>query len=100
MSLIEININNSFNKNENSSKAEDHVFDSDKKSTLNKDNIFVQTTAISIGSVTNNQQSNNTFLSKTKDKTLLREIIIATVSSIIGAVVGTIVTFFISIFKK
>lgn len=66
MSLIEININNSFNKKDDSSKTEKNFSDNSLNSTLNKNNNVVQiNSAVNTTSVTNSQVDNSTF---TKEK--------------------------------
>jgi len=96
MSFIEININNSFNKEANNTNKEKIIGDN---STLNKnldDNIEVN--SINVTSLTNsavNNQSDVT-IGDIKHKTLVREILVGAA----GSVIGSIITFVIMNFLR
>ena len=90
MNLIEININNSFNKERNSSDEEVVIGDS---STVNKglDN-RVEVSSVNIASLTNSvvtEGHNHVFIKDGEHKTIVREIFIA----VFGTAIGSIITY-------
>jgi len=96
MSFIEININNSFNKEANDTNKE-KVIGND--STLNKNlGNSIEVNSINVTSLTNsavNNQSSFT-IGDIKRKTLIREIVVGAA----GSVIGSIITFVIMNFLR
>ena len=96
MSLIEININNSFNKGKDDSNKEVVV---GNDSTLNKNlGNRVEVNSISVASLTNSvgDSQSSIVVGGDKRKTLIREIFVG----VCGTVIGSIITFAIMSFFR
>ncbi len=95
MSFIEININNSFNKEINDTNK-GKVIGND--STLNKNlDSGVEVNSINITSLTNSAVSNQSgfTIRDIKRKTLIREIFVGAMGSIIGSIITLMITKFL-----
>lgn len=86
MVLFNININNSFNKNEQSRKQADSIFNDN--STLNSTKKVLETYSASIGSITSGHIGNGIGVIKDKNqKGFWRDIIIGTISAVLSAII-------------
>jgi len=83
---LKIYINNSFNKNKQLHKQADNIFDD--ASTLNSAKKFLETYSASVGSITSGYVDNGIGAIKDKNqKGFWRDIIIGTISAVLGAVI-------------
>lgn len=95
MSLIEININNSFNK-ESSNANQEKITKND--STLNKNlDSHIEVNSINVASLTNSAVNNQSGIAigNAKHKTLIREILVGAAGSIVGSVITFIIMKFL-----
>jgi|GEM_PF-5828123 len=83
---LNININNSFNKNKQPHKQADSIFNDN--STLNNTKKVLETYSASISSITSGHVDNGISVVKDKNqKGFWRDIIIGTISAVLGAVI-------------
>lgn len=95
MSLLEININNSFNKKDNHHKNEDKFFNN---STMSSHKDIRETSSVAISSLTNSQLYGQNIITKFGGKTkesFIRGILIGSASGLIGGTLATIIAYFI-----
>jgi hypothetical protein len=90
MSFIEININHSFNKEPNDTDKEKII---GNDSTLNKNlGNNIEVNSINVASITNSAVSNQSgfTIGDIKRKTLIREILVGAMGSVIGSIITMI----------
>lgn len=95
MSLIEINIKNSFNKKDNHLKNEDKIFNN---STMSSYKDIRETSSVALSSLTNSQLYGQSIITKIGGKakeSFIRGILIGSVSGLIGGVLSTIIIYFV-----
>ncbi|MFA6547401.1 MAG: hypothetical protein WCT11_00460 [Candidatus Magasanikbacteria bacterium] len=86
MALLNIHIHNSFNKNEDSFKQAEDIFND--TSTLNNTKNILETYSASVGSITSGYVDNGVGVIKDNNqKGFWRDIIIGTISAVLGAVI-------------
>lgn len=93
---LNININNSFNKKDNSRKKNEDVFNN--VSTLNNSKNILETYSASIGSITSAQLQNDFKIVKNLKKHrdgIWKQVLVSIISGVIGTVLGALITYFI-----